>query len=702
MAYGKGKARKDWSRRAVPLGIGAISAARRARFIELRDAVLALMRRMVEDAFVPEPLAEPYASDALDARLCAMQNAATGLNAVWREQARVRVKPALEQAQKRYFRRLAGCLRFCDAPMPAKGDEVPLRRFLHVPKGIEASVTDADFAGLKALAEAGEAVETFRRVIVENHFAGLSDAQVAVLRAIHARLHDGYRRPDFGERNDFTLQLTLDARMLPSTQKHAALELREGAAAVLSDRKNRRYRHFIDLAATLPRAPRLRLPVTIEKRLANRIDEARPDYAAITVELSEHTIGARLVVGKPAESLDASAVTCVIGRDFGYANTVSLAVMQSEAPVDLDALKTQWADIESKMDARAHLETHRLPETVRCIERLRFSGQAFLKRLAHLSDKIDGYRSRIDRDYATLAQLKSAIAEQLSLEPGTRITPEMKHSAAAELVRAFFQIKGRIDDAKRARRAVYRRMGDIKRHWFGFLSNVEVTLAKRYHAAIAREALTVEAIERDAPEYKGRAFNKMINHGARGQYARRAADKFAWHGVPECEVPSPYTSRACLRHSAIVAKTARNGETIRFACCGNATDHADEHAGETIGGYPFLRLIESFGGVSGSKGADPARDKHRSPVLYGGENVTFASRTSRRPTIAATSIRCYGSCARTTGRFSRCPCRRRYRYRPRRRRPPCLRSAVAGSMQTGIDIPFCTRRHFQMLHIPRW
>lgn len=595
MAYGKGSARKDWMRRAIPMGVGAISPARLSRFLSLREAVLLLMRAMAEKAFLPEPLAATYASESLERTLCEIQNAHPGLNAVWREQARMRVKPALEAMQKRYFKRLVGCLRFCDAAMPAPAEGLDpglMRKFIHVPKEIEAAVSEADFEALKVLAKDGQGIETFKRVIVGRDTAGLSEVQAAIVRAIHARVHKDYRCPDFKGRDDFVLQLTLDARMLSSKQKDAPLSLRAGAATVLKDSKNARYRYFLDVAPQVPRDKRLRLPLVIDKKMARRIDRARHDYAAITLELSKEKVEARLVIGKPLEAIDVSKVQCIVGRDFGYKNTVALAVMESESPIDLEALQAQFDAFKDKASARTHIESHRLPSTVRCIERLHYSGEAFMKRLGALAARIDRLRSRIDRAYAELEERKRAIVEALDLKADEWILPEMKRAHAP--ARAFFALLGQIDDLKRARRAAYAKAAAIKRHWFGFLSNVEVALAKKHNAVIAREDLTVLAIEKDAPDYKGRAFNKMINHGSRGQYARRATDKFAWHGVPECVVPAAYTSRACLRHGHIVPAAKRNGERIRFACCGGAIDHADEHAAETIAGYAFLRPVDDL------------------------------------------------------------------------------------------------------------
>ncbi|CDQ12076.1 conserved protein of unknown function [Acidithiobacillus ferrivorans] len=134
----------------------------------------------------------------------------------------------------------------------------------------------------------------------------------------------------------------------------------------------------------------------------------------------------------------------------------------------------------------------------------------------------------------------------------------------------------------------------IKKNWFGFLVNVEAELAKKYNAAIVWEDLTVEAIEKEDPEYKGRTFNKMINNGSKGQYQRRASQTFRWNGVPEVVIPSWYTSRSCLPHSIIIERKHRQGESIFLPCCG-VKDHADEHAADTIACYPFL--VAKAGGI---------------------------------------------------------------------------------------------------------
>ena len=598
MAYGKNKERKDWLKRALPLGIGEVSAAKQQRFLDLRAAVLVLMRQMAQACFSQEPLAGALDGKELDAKLLAIQATHAGLNSVWREQARMRVRPALEEAHKRYLKRLAGCLRFVDQEIP-KAERRPdsKRRYFHVPETVQDAVSAKELAELKAIGERGEAIELFHRVILQQDPQGLSANQVAILQDIHLRTQQKHRCPDFGAREDFTLQLHVDARMLPTGQEPEALQLLQGVPFVLADDGNRRYHRFLDLAGLAPREERLRLPLVLTRKVARRMDGARRDWASLIVEISEKGVGVRLVVGKPQEVAQAP-YHHIVGRDFGYANTVSLSVARSDAAIE----NTDTIRADSKEAAESFFTSHALPEGVEIVERVRLEGRAFLARINVLCARIDRYRSRIDLAYNELDALKSRIVHGLQLEDGQRIEPAMKKSSAGAAVREFFQTFGRIADLKKARRALYRKIAQIKKAWFGMLSNVEVRLAQKYHALVAREDLSVQAVEKESPKYKGRTFNKMLNSGSKGQYQRRASAKLAWNGIPEVVQPSWYTSRACPRHSLIVDPKHRQGEQIFMPCCGKH-EHADEHAADTIATMLLLKpkLLQAEG-ISGCLG----------------------------------------------------------------------------------------------------
>src|SRR5687768_3974728 len=63
-------------------------------------------------------------------------------------------------------------------------------------------------------------------------------------------------------------------------------------------------------------------------------------------------------------------------------------------------------------------------------------------------------------------------------------------------------------------------------------------LARQHGAAVIREDLDIVVPEKETPEYKGRTFARMINHGAKGRYLRQSSEKLRWNGIPEHAVPS--------------------------------------------------------------------------------------------------------------------------------------------------------------------
>lgn len=595
--------------RAVALGIGEVSKAKASRLFVLRSQVLILMREMATVGFITEPLLEKLESKELDVKLLAVQKSFEGLNSVWREQARMRVKPALEETVKRYLSRLRGSLRFVDQETPTTPGAINTRKYFHVPESVQDSITQDNLAALKVVGEHGDALALFRQVVLNGDAGALNAAQVAVLVDIHARALKKHTAPSFGSTDDFTLQLHIDARMVPQDQAAAALEVRKGVGFLLNDPINVRYHRFLDIAGVAAREERIRLPLVLGRKMANRIESSNGQWASLILEISEHSYGVRLVVGKPQEAIP-EAVKAFVGRDFGYANTVSLCVAVCDHLVDIDSIQTSLEKLNSKEAVEAFIAKSELQGNPVIVERVRFEGRAFLKRISTLCDRIDGYKSRIDLAYNELNALKGVIVKELALQGDDRITTEMKK--AHPQVSQFFTTLALINDLKNARRALYRKITAIKKAWFGLLGNIEIALAKKYRAAIVREDLTVEAIEKEKPDYKGRIFNKMINNGSKGQYQKRASDKMLFNGVAEIVVPSWYTSRACFKHSRIVEKKHRSGERIYLPCCGHH-DHADEHAADTIASYALLvqKLTLNEQSFRVCDTSEPLTGKHR-------------------------------------------------------------------------------------------
>jgi len=594
--------------RAFPLGIGDISASKRAGLLDLRNRILDLMRTMAVAGFDQEPLTGTLASNDLNRRLLEIQRATVGLNSVWRESARLRVLPALAESNARYFRKLVGRLRHVDQEIDyreARGDRP---RFINIPQEIETAVIGAELEDLKRLASSRKAIPTFKAVVLDGNPSGLAGNQVAILKHIHACVQKGHKPPAFGAKDEFTLQLHIDSRMLPTGQNAEAMALRTGVPFLLEDDQNKCYCRFLDIAGAAPRSERIRIPLVLTPEIARRMVSTKTGWASLILELSSRGVGVRLVAGKPQPETP-TQVNRIVGRDFGYTNTIALSVLESPAAVDLDRLRATLKVLDTKGKAQGHLEGHYLPESITVVERLRFSGRPFMERARVLCEAIDSTKSRIDLAYNDLETRRKALAEELGLGPQDRVLPE--HKKLSSKAREFFSLLGQINDLKAVRRGLYRKVASMKRCWFGYLSNQEIGLAVRHGAALVREDLTVEAIEKDSPSYKGRAFNKMLNNGSKGQYQRRAASKLLWNGIPEIVAPSWYTSRACLKHSGIVEKKHRVGESIFLPCCGKH-DHADEHAADTIAGLAFL-----VPKINGSEPLAPVRDTSYPAIAVG-------------------------------------------------------------------------------------
>lgn len=167
---------------------------------------------------------------------------------------------------------------------------------------------------------------------------------------------------------------------------------------------------------------------------------------------------------------------------------------------------------------------------------------------------------------------------------------------------------------KGQRRALYRRIDGLKRSWFGHVANVRAALAEKYGAVVAAEALSVLAVEKTDPGYKGenrsaqpiglssgeskgsnalgpapragKTFNKLVNNGARGKYTRRADDILKWRGIATLKLPSFYSSSTDWR-TGTVDKEQRSGSRFR-ARDGTEWD-ADLHAAELLARWLFLR-----------------------------------------------------------------------------------------------------------------
>lgn len=644
MAYGKENARKYWDHRALPLGVGQLTESKQTDLLSIYVKVVDLMQHMASSVFNPDPLFGISTPVEIDQYLYQIQKEELNLNSCWAEQARMRVKPVMVQQNNRYFKQLIGRLRFVDSLNTfntKKQDDLfigppkPVNKYINIPFAIQDNITNTEIAELKSFAENKKGTELFERVIVHDDTIGLTKNQIIIIKHIHSKVKEQHKCPSFATTEQFTLQLHLTPNMLPTVKQKGkkdklseAKQLRDGEVAILKDNKNRIYQRFIDISGVKSHGSRIRIPARLTRDIAKRITGTNPNWASLIIEITANPqnpsikslkVGVRLVCGKPPEppTVDLSKVTTIIGRDFGYTNTISLSIVNSLTPVDLTQQTTDSIRIQSQKDAKLFFETHSCPDNVTVIEQINYSGNNFLKLIDDYCLKIDSFNSRIDIAYVELNKLHVDIVDQLKLVDG-QILPEYKKSIAGNQVRNFFALLGKINDFKKNRRRLYKKIAAIKKNWFGFLSNKEVELAQKHGAIIVRENLTVEAIEKESPEYKGRRFNKMINNGSKGQYQKMASGKFKWNGIPEVLIGSWYTSRVCTKHAVIAEKKDRKGEKLYLSCCDCET-HADIHASETIAKYHFL--IPNTRDIGSKTPVSRNCDKHNPMTLVVGSPV---------------------------------------------------------------------------------
>jgi len=590
MAYGKGQ--QNLQRRAIPTGKTSLvedvlPSGKLSDLLLLREGYLSAANTFVDAVFSVEPLAGVLASEEMNRILLAKQKAITGLNKAYVEKARLSVPNAISQVEEKYLNRLVGRLRHCAT---STGEKNPAKRqYLNIPLDIQDQVSLKQLEEIeKKVSKLGYAktLAWYADIIVNDSEAGSSPEELLVIRAIHADCLGKYRNPEYGRDPRYTCQIHLDYRVIRN--KVEPVSALDKGARILVDQSNKKFHYFLEISNPQPRGDSIRIPITMSSNTLKRFDRDAKT-SSLVLEISQTDVTVKTVISKPDQpATDIKDITHLIARDFGYVNTVSLTVAKLDKeidPAEVDRIAKFTRD-----EALKYLQSSSHPND-NIVKRMRFSGRAFLGAIAAHCEKIDRLKSQIDTGYNKLDKLKGILCGYIGLKPEELLAEGMvfKDRFVQNLYDKFFRLLGHIRKMKSIRLRIYEKIRNVKKAWFGFLSNQEVLLAREFNAAIVREDLTVMATEKEGPGYKGRTFNKMINNGSKGQYIRRATDKLTWDGIPELLVPSYYTSTSCTIHS-LVDSAMRKGE--KFACplC-SAPAHADEHAADTIANYLLLRPV---------------------------------------------------------------------------------------------------------------
>ena len=570
MAFGKGRNAKEWMRRSVEIGrLPLNTQAAEHPLSVLRAQALPLSEDMARAVWMDSAWQLFLKGKDVHDALLAVQSASS-LNSVWAESRRMVVAPALIEQAKRRRRHLFGLLRHARANTPPEvAEAVGLDEVERVAGALDAAADGDLFVAARTLG--GPVVE-----------------------ALAAKACAAYPRPSWSAPR-VEVAVTLDHRSLRCGGRAGYVRLLAGMTRALQD--GRAWSDTLLVAAPAPRgapvALRLRLSPIACQRALRRAPAQEAEVAAITVSIGEREAVVRAVLARRKPVLRERA-RYVVARDFGYRHTAALAVVDLGQERDVKAARAAAAanadlDTEGRKSAsKAYLQTHTAPEGARVVDARVFSGAGFMARLAVLGGRIDALRSEIDRMYLRIGRLKATVNRALGADPRALVAPEaagLKEETRRAHAR-LFKLLDAVGRLKAKRLALYAKADGVKRSWLGFVSNQEAALAARWNALAVSEDLDVVAPEKGSPEYKGRAFNRMINAGCKGRYKRLAAGKLDWAGTPRLEVPSFYTSTTDIRHG-VVEKSQRTGDVFKARRDG-ARMHADVHAAAVIGLWPFL------------------------------------------------------------------------------------------------------------------
>ena len=327
-------------------------------------------------------------------------------------------------------------------------------------------------------------------------------------------------------------------------------------------------------------------------------------FRGVSVDVGPRETVVRVLLASQPEVRDPLGCRYVLGRDHGYRDTVSWTLVRvpetgiSQAAFDLAARINAMTDVDAaKAEARAYLEAH--ASDAEPALQATMPGRGFLDAVAGHCSRIDTLRREIDRVYDRVRRLKHEVNAALGVAGDALVNLEAMHDdrKLSRWVARLGRLLAAVAKLKEKRRAAYRAFDGLKRSWFGHLANVEVELAREHDALVVHERLTTSPLEVDAPEYKGRTFNRMMANGSRARFERVTALKHRWQGNPVVAVPSYFTSTTDHRH-AVVDAAQRKGEWFTARADARRSD-SDAHASHTLAVWPVMlaKVMTDEGGA---------------------------------------------------------------------------------------------------------
>jgi hypothetical protein len=562
----------------------------------LRLESLRALKAMAEAVWPDDVLAPVPSGKELDSVLLRIQSDCSkrGFNNVWAEKARLQAKSALLEQWKRAQRNLFGRLKHIstvgDTPME---DGTP--RLVNLPEEFSRTLSEADVSQLQELADGldfKQAMKLFQDLKVGD--ANLPGHHATALRAMADIARQRYGIPQWND--EAVVQLHLDYRCIRGGKDVLGATLQGLGEALRSDRPNS---DSVPLTSVSPRGDVISLPLNLIRPVIEKLGGQGSEgqrVVSLVLEIGQTSAQAKMVVVRPPVARPVAGHRTVVSEDFGYANTSSMTVLRSTAPISQERVDFALSNPGEKL-SKQFLESCFSRDEVELLETLQFDGADFMGRIMEQAKKVDRLRSEIDLVYNRMARIRREMnlvagnvlnaLVPLEIPEGILALDPERTKRYADMHRRFFKGLAHVVRLKEIRRAVYRAVAGLKKAWFGHVANRKAELAEKHEAVVASEGLSLVAIPLDDPAYKGRTFNRMFNNGSKGQYSRRSENTLKWRGIPSIKVPSFWTSSYDWWNGT-VDKAQRKGKIFTAKSNGRVWD-ADLHAAETIGRYLFLR-----------------------------------------------------------------------------------------------------------------
>ena len=303
----------------------------------------------------------------------------------------------------------------------------------------------------------------FRRLQGENQ--GLSQLQADALRSIPEAVSARFGQP--GWRDDTAIAIHLDRSMISggATAMHAACaEMTHG----LGQERCKKQRVNISghKAHGTPFPIDFRIPSRLNQRIANT-----DAVTSLALELGPESWQARAVVSKKKTRNHVRGKTMVLGEDFGFVNTSSMALVRCDHPINMSHLEFAKTD-PGKKQVREFLESHVSGDDVEVIERFQFSGRAFLDCVAGHASEVDRTNREINRGYNRVSRLKSEMNRLRGCSPEDEIPAKCDFTHKNDGIRkeyksmhrCFFNLLENLYCLKARRRGIYRKVAGLKNH----------------------------------------------------------------------------------------------------------------------------------------------------------------------------------------------------------------------------------------------